>query len=73
MFCNPGSAIIKKHRKVKRRRVIMDDCRFDSRKVVDLVSGNGGSIGDDRSSVAQVSDGSLVDEEIEEEELKSSQ
>ncbi|RMX70034.1 hypothetical protein DD238_000872 [Peronospora effusa] len=73
VFCNPGSAIIRKHRKVRRRCVITDDCRFDPRKLVDLVSGNGGSIGGDGSSVAQVSDGSLIDEKIEEEEVKSFQ
>ncbi|CAI5730394.1 unnamed protein product [Peronospora destructor] len=73
VFCNPGSAIIKKHRKARRRCVMTDDCRLGSRKVVDLVSGNGGSIGGDGSIVAPVSDGTLVDEEIEEEELKSCQ
>ncbi|CAH0514641.1 unnamed protein product [Peronospora belbahrii] len=72
VFCNPGSAVIKKHRKV-RRRVNTDACNLDPRKVVDLVDSHGSSIGGDRSSFALACHGSCVDEEVEEEELKSCQ
>ncbi|KAE9101486.1 hypothetical protein PF010_g14372 [Phytophthora fragariae] len=43
VFCNPGSAIIKKHRRVRRRRRANADARSDDKvDVVDLVDGDGG-------------------------------
>lgn len=74
MFCNPGSAIIKKHRRVRRRRRAITDVRSpDTKEVVNLVDGDGGSNGGDGSSGALGTDGSCVEEEFEEEELQSCQ
>ncbi|ETK72922.1 hypothetical protein L915_20074 [Phytophthora nicotianae] len=70
VFCNPGSAIIKKHRKVRRRRRMITARSSDTREVVDLVDG-----GDqhERPLEAASNDGDSVEEEIEEEEVLSCQ
>ncbi|KAK1944308.1 Sentrin-specific protease 7 [Phytophthora citrophthora] len=59
VFCNPGSAIIKKRRKVRRFR------RLDKTDVVDLVDEDGGK------SEGSLGTGDDAVEEVEEEELES--
>ncbi|KAE9138484.1 hypothetical protein PF005_g14719 [Phytophthora fragariae] len=68
VFCNPGSAIIKKHRRVRRRRRANADARSDDKvDVVDLVDGDGG----DESAKTVSGDDDICEEVIEEEELQS--
>ncbi|KAI9991867.1 hypothetical protein PInf_017243 [Phytophthora infestans] len=67
VFCNPGSAIIKKHRKVRRRR---QKLATDKKEVVDLVDGDGES---QRPSDAEANGGDSAEEEVEEEEVQSCQ
>ncbi|KAG6961074.1 hypothetical protein JG687_00007883 [Phytophthora cactorum] len=68
VFCNPGSAIIKKHRKVRRCRAISARSS-DKREVVDLVDGEG-----EKERISAVgNDGDSAEEEIEEEEVRSCQ
>lgn len=67
VFCNPGSAIIKKHRKVRRRR---QKLATDKKEVVDLVDGDGES---QRPSDAEANGGDSAEEEVEEEEVQSFQ
>ncbi|KAG7378977.1 hypothetical protein PHYPSEUDO_009265 [Phytophthora pseudosyringae] len=69
VFCNPGSAIIKK---VRRRRRINTAARSpDKGDVVDLVDGDGGN--DDIEGTAGQVDGGCAEKEVEEEELQSCQ
>ncbi|KAG3113635.1 hypothetical protein PI124_g5752 [Phytophthora idaei] len=68
VFCNPGSAIIKKHRKVRRRQAISARSS-DKREVVDLVDGEG-----EKERISAVgNNGDSAEEEIEEEEVQSCQ
>ncbi|KAG1700961.1 hypothetical protein DVH05_011206 [Phytophthora capsici] len=59
VFCNPGSAVIQKRRKVRRRRRMSAD--LDKTEVVDLV---------DEDAKSEETGGE-VEEEVEEEELES--
>ncbi|KAL4129825.1 hypothetical protein PRIC2_005832 [Phytophthora ramorum] len=73
VFCNPGSAIIKKHRKIRRRRPVVPDAHCnDKNEVVDLVDG-GGDNGERYSAAVENGDGSPKEEEVEEEEVPSCQ
>ncbi|KAI9906460.1 hypothetical protein PsorP6_002958 [Peronosclerospora sorghi] len=69
VFCNPGSAVIKKHRKVRRRyRHSTGTHSVDPQKVVDLVDGD-----DNNSSDGGGLDETSLCEDIEEKELPSCQ
>jgi Ulp1 family protease len=72
VFCNPGSAIVKKHRRVRRRRQVKPDVQsVGKREVVDLVSGDGRVDGGEEHSEDTDSGGGTVEEEVQEEELQS--
>lgn len=76
VFCNPGSAIIKKQRTLK-RRVHKHDVSDANNNVVDLVEGpaENGSNGGESREVGKVhnDDGILEDGDVEEEEIPDCQ
>ncbi|GMF09878.1 unnamed protein product [Phytophthora lilii] len=68
VFCNPGSAIIKIRRNIKRRRRVI--CKSEN-DVVDLVNGDGDA--GEVSTEAIAREDTSVEEEVEEEEVQSCQ
>ncbi|KAL8007533.1 putative Ulp1 protease family catalytic domain, papain-like cysteine peptidase superfamily [Plasmopara halstedii] len=52
VFCNPGSAVIKKHRRIINRHVMTTACNPYEREFVNLADGDGGSDGIEENAMS---------------------
>ncbi|KAL7997816.1 putative Ulp1 protease family catalytic domain, papain-like cysteine peptidase superfamily [Plasmopara halstedii] len=71
VFCNPGSAVIKKHRRIINRHVMTTACNPYEREFVNLADGDGGSDGIEENAMS-APENDVLGKNCEEEELQAS-